>query len=154
MELADAPKNWIDGVLEELEYWRALQNKKKIFLWVHCELAERAINFHLSQIICEYSDFYLMSFCQSPSKTNWEYSMQMFILRSKPEHKVKLHQVFCPKLIFQMFTLSHCATLRLFIFISFCSNLPNYFISQLHIKLSFFKNVLKNRENIRPYNFS
>lgn len=31
MELADAPKNWIDGVLEELEYWRALQNKKKYF---------------------------------------------------------------------------------------------------------------------------
>lgn len=43
MELADAPKkkkntkNWTDGVLEELEYWRALQDKKNIFmspLWI------------------------------------------------------------------------------------------------------------------------
>lgn len=56
MELADAPKDWTDGVLEEFEYWRALQNKKA-FLWVHYEFAERAINFHLSQILCKYSEF-------------------------------------------------------------------------------------------------
>lgn len=47
IKLADAPKDWTDGVLKEFEYWRALQNKKP-FLWVHYELAERAINFHLS----------------------------------------------------------------------------------------------------------
>ena len=31
MELADALKNWTDGVPEEFEYWRALQNKEKDF---------------------------------------------------------------------------------------------------------------------------
>lgn len=56
MELADVPKDWTDGVLEEFEYWRALQNKKH-FYESTMNLAERAINFHLSQILCKYSKF-------------------------------------------------------------------------------------------------